>query len=181
MRVQTGTAKGSRLKSPRHGGVRPTSGRVKGALFNILTVAGLQEARVLELYAGTGALGIEALSRGAAWVDFVERDEAQCRQISQNLKAAGLAHKAKVHRAPAEKTPQLVEGPFDVMLLDPPYAERALDGLLKALASLLGAEGTLVLEHSARAVAPDASPALHLHETRRYGDSALSFYRKAAA
>lgn len=181
MRVQTGTAKGSRLKSPQHGGVRPTSGRVKGALFNILTVAGLQEARVLELYAGTGALGIEALSRGAAWVDFVERDERQCRQIRQNLKAAGLEDKAKVYKALAERAPQLVEGPFDVMLLDPPYAERSLAALLKNLAPLLQTGGMLVLEHAGRATAPDAAPALQLNETRRYGDSALSFYRKGPA
>src|SRR5689334_12207955 len=102
MRVIAGSAKGRPLKAPAGMGTRPMTDRVKESLFNILTVMGYPQEgdRVLDLYAGTGALGIEALSRGAAWADFVEQANTPARCITANLAATGLADRGKVHQLP---------------------------------------------------------------------------------
>lgn len=183
LRVQSGAAKGKRLKAPRSTALRPTSSRVKGALFNILAVEGLDGARVLELFAGTGAMGIEALSLGASHVDFVERDPRTCQQLRENLLTAGLLERAAVHKSSAARALTFLSGPFDLVLMDPPYADDSAADLLDHLASpkLLAEMGLIVLEHATRNGPAEAPPGLQLSDTRRYGDTALSFYRRCEA
>lgn len=137
--------------------------------------------RVLDMYAGTGALGIEALSRGAASVDFVERDRRQCKMIRDNLAAARLRERTQVYCMSAHKALSTVTGPYDLVLLDPPYEAEGVEELLAALAAseLLSARATIVLEHAWRNDVIDAPPGLVLQQTRRYGDTALTFYTRS--
>jgi len=148
-------------------------------MFDMLDAAGVDYARVLDLYAGTGALGIEALSRGDGRCDFVEQDAAACRLIRENLALAGLIQGGAVHRLPAEAAAGRLDGPYSLVLADPPYAdEGALAALDRIAASPLIGEGTvLVLEHSKRQEAPQTLGRLRLERTRRHGDSCISVYR----
>lgn len=178
MRVIAGQAKGRRLAAPPSRATRPTSDLVRGAIFSALEAMGADMSRVLDLYAGSGALGIEALSRGAAWCDFVERDARACAAIRQNLERTGQAVRAKVHRASVERALVRLEGPYTLILADPPYAEEAdvLDGLTEA--GLAQPDRTvLVLEHGSRAEAPERLAGLSEVRTLRHGDSAVSIYR----
>src|SRR3990170_2227754 len=118
MRVIGGSAKGRRLRGPRGRSTRPTSDLVRGAMFDILTSLGADLSRVLDLYAGTGALGIEALSRGSEWCDFVERD---------NLAPPGLVERARGTRGPVEKAEARLSGPYSLLLADPPYGAEETD------------------------------------------------------
>jgi 16S rRNA (guanine966-N2)-methyltransferase len=177
MRVIAGSLKGRRLKAPSWEGLRPTSDRLRETLFNILAPrAG--GARVMDGYAGTGALGIEAMSRGAASVTFVERDRRAQALLEENLAHCGLTNgyviiRASVARAIDDFRKTLSS--FDLILLDPPYDEPA-DEVVGAAGALLAQDGVLVLEHARRR--PVAASAGRLARTRQVisGDSALSFY-----
>ncbi len=184
MRVIAGSAKGRHLKGPpsrrtgdRAAGIRPSSDMVRGALFNALDALGTDFTRVLDLYAGTGALGIEALSRGADWCDFVERDRVMSEVVRQNIQLTGFADSAKVYPIAAEKALDRLNGPYTLVLADPPYAAGAWD-LLQTLAvsPLLASDGTIVLEHSARDEPRGDLGRLHLEKVLRHGDSAVSIY-----
>lgn len=179
MRVIGGSAKGRHLKAPRGPGTRPTSDLVRGAIFDILRSMGADLSRVLDLYAGTGALGIEALSRGADWCDFVERGQRSCHTIRDNLAHTDLAARAAVHALSARQVPGRLKGPYTLVLADPPYNdERAGEDLERVAASPLVAPGAvLVLEHSRRREAPPAVGGHPLQQTRRHGDTCVSFYR----
>ena len=189
-RVIAGTAKGTRLLAPGEG-TRPFGDRVKQTLFAILE-PDLRGAVVLDLFAGSGAGGIEALSRGAARAVFVERDPTAVRVIAENLARARVAERGAVVRA--EALAYLAErgatdGPFDLVLLDPPYA--AADLLESALARLavppttgaaiLGADAWVVAKHFWRTPLPQAVGLLASVRTRRFGETALTFYRQPAA
>ena len=170
MRIVAGTHGGRRLTAPRGTQTRPTSDRVREALFSILgeRVSG---ARVLDLFAGTGALGMEALSRGAASATFVDRDVAAVRA---NLEA--LALEGEVHRRDALAFLRTASGPFDLVFLDPPYREAA--GLAPKLAATLPpvlAPGALVVSESDRRAPLDLAPIPTLDE-RRYGDTLIRFH-----
>ncbi len=187
MRVIAGRAKGHRLKGPpgrsRRGGpgrTRPSSELVRGAVFSALDAMGAEMSRVLDLYAGSGALGIEALSRGAGWSDFVERDAAACGVIRENLRATGFQEQAGVYCLSVERARYRLEDPYTLVLADPPYADA---GALAALESL--AAGPLVepgrtvlaLEHRGREEAPERLGQLSRLKVLRHGDSAVSIYR----
>ena len=175
MRVIAGTLKGRRLKAPAWDGVRPTSDRLRETLFNILAprIAG---ARVLDGYAGTGALGIEALSRGAAAVTFVERDRRAQALIAENLAHCGIEDGYVIIRASvARALAGLHADSFDIMIFDPPYDERA-DDLLAAAGEHLSAGGVLVLEHARRVGTPERAGRLRKSREVISGDSALGFY-----
>jgi 16S rRNA (guanine966-N2)-methyltransferase len=176
--VTGGSARGRRLTAPR--GIRPTSDLVRAAIFDALDAQGADRSRVLELYAGSGALGIEALSRGSAWCDFVEREAAGVSAIRANLEATGLSAGAKVHRMRAEQASERLEGGYTLVLADPPYADESADAALAAVAesALLAPGATLVLEHSSRRAAPEALGPLPLAWRRRYGDTEVSVYRQ---
>lgn len=184
-RVIAGSARGVRLRAP-GSGTRPLADRVKQTLFAILE-PDLDGARVLDLFAGSGAGGIEALSRGAASAVFVEKDPAAASVIEANLRAAALAGPgAQVVRADAlawlGRPSSLAGGPFDVVLVDPPYAETDL--LARVLAAL-GAAGALltpgarvVAKHFWRDRPPDRIGLLASERDRRFGETALTFYRR---
>ena len=177
MRIIAGAFRGRRLRGPEGEGVRPTSDRLRETLFNILMprIAG---ARVLDGFAGTGALGLEALSRGAAHATFVESDPAALRVLRQNAAVCGVESTCTI--VPDDMRAFAARGPhqFDLVLLDPPYAFADLEQVLDAAERLLTDEGLLVLEHSRRRKLPPALARLDLRRTVRAGDSALTFYRR---
>src|SRR5581483_6201713 len=158
MRVIAGTLKGRRLKAPRWEGLRPTSDKLRETLFNVLAprIAG---ARVLDAYAGTGAIGIEAMSRGAASATFVERDRRAQSLIDENLALCGLASGCAIIRASVAQAFDALRREsrqFDIVVLEPPYADRAA-AELAAAAALVAPGGVLVLEHARRADSPEAA------------------------
>ena len=183
-RVIAGSARGVRLRAP-GAGTRPLADRVKQTLFAILE-PDLDGARVLDLFAGSGAGGIEALSRGAASAVFVEKDPGAVSTIAANLKAASLADAdAEVARADAVSwlaRPVAAARPFDIVLVDPPYAERDL--LARVLAALgapdapLTSGARIVAKHFWRDRPPDRIGLLASERDRRFGETALSFYRR---
>jgi 16S rRNA (guanine966-N2)-methyltransferase len=183
MRVIAGSLGGRRLVSPPGRATRPTSDRVREALFNVL--GDLSGCVALDLYAGTGALGIEALSRGATRAVFVENGRPALAALRQNLEALGIEPLARVIAQPVARALSTLAplGPFDLVLLDPPYAalaeaSRVLDALVADEGSLVTPSARVVLEHASRD-APPAPARLALVETRTYGDTALSFYALA--
>lgn len=140
---------------------------------------GADFTRVLDLYAGTGALGIEALSRGAEWCDFVEREPRACESIQANLRQTGLDEKAKVYCAAVERVVDRLAGPYSLVLADPPYSAGALDGIESVASSDLVKSGhtTIALEHSSREDAPERLGGLAKVKTLKHGDSAVSIFR----
>ena len=183
MRIVGGIAKGRRLAPPAVRGARPTSELIRGVIFNSLGSQILANARVADLYAGVGSLGIESLSRGAAFADFVEKNPRQCAVIRRNLKTTGLEARAKVHRMEALKALALLRGPYAVILMDPPYRMESLDRDLEAIdrAGIIENEGMLVVGHSKRLTLKDKYGALSLVRSRRHGDSVVDFFRCEAA
>lgn len=190
MRVVAGTARGRRLVAPQGAGTRPTADRVREATFNALGSLGVVEgATVVDLFAGSGALGIEALSRGAVACDFVESSAAACRMIAANLAKTKLSHLGRIHRLPVARflamagkagaTEPAGCGPFDLILMDPPYAVEGLDALLRDLAagSLVGPQTALLVEHDRQRTLPARVGDLELLKVRSLGDSAFTLYR----
>ena len=181
MRIIAGRYKGRRLKTPAWEGLRPTSDRLRETLFNILA-GGVDGAFVLDGYAGTGAVGIEALSRGAARVVFVEFDSRAVALIAENLRHCGIAEGCAIMRADIGRLSQ-PDGPrpFDLILLDPPYDGVDVEAAVGHAASWLAASGVLVLEHARRRVSPPSAGGLARTRVVHSGDSALSFYRHDSA
>lgn len=177
MRIIAGTARGRALQSPTWDGVRPTSDRLRETLFNVLgaEVAG---SRFLDVCAGTGAIAIEALSRGAAAAMCLDHDARAVALIRANAVHCGLEKHCMIVRgsAPEAITGARLGGPFDLIVLDPPYAAPWLDAAVRAAAMLLAPDGRLALEHAATRPPPE-SPGLRFERSRRAGDSALSTYR----
>jgi 16S rRNA (guanine966-N2)-methyltransferase len=176
LRVIAGRLKGRRLKAPAWEGLRPTSDKLRETLFNILAPR-LARARVLDGYAGTGAVGIEALSRGAAHVTFVERDRRAVALIRENLAGCGIEADYTIQAGDfvALIARRGQPGGFDLVLLDPPYDAPDVRGALDAAGRVLAPDGTIVLEHATRREI-DVPPALR--EVRRVtsGDSTLTFF-----
>ena len=187
MRVIAGTLKGRQLKSPSWEGLRPTSDKLRQTLFNILTPR-VEGARVLDGYAGTGALGIEALSRGARAVTFVERDRRAQALIAENLARCRISGGYAIIRAGITRAlDTLGRHPaselFDIVLLDPPYAlasPDAFESVVSEASRVLAPPGVLVFEHPRRSQAPATAGPLSLSRTVVSGDSALSFYTPRA-
>ena len=179
MRVIAGEAKGLRLNAVRGSFVRPTSGLVRGAIFSMLESMARDWSRVLDLYAGTGALGIEALSRGAGWADFVDNNPRCCAIIRENLEHAGLASRAAVHCCTAEKALSLPGGDYGIVLIDPPYQDPSTPTLLEELASspLVGPASTIVLERWRRLEIGAVYGMFRLVKDLRHGDTCISVYQ----
>lgn len=182
MRVIAGTFKGRRLQAPTWTGLRPTSDKLRETLFNILGPR-VADARVLDGFAGTGALGIEAASRGAAAVTFVERDRRAVALLERNLSRCGLGGGCAIIRADfveaAYRT--LPAAAFDLVLIDPPYDEADLERVLAAAAPLVVEDGLLVLEHARRRETPVAAASLTRVRMALSGDSALSIYQRRSS
>ncbi|MES1255331.1 MAG: 16S rRNA (guanine(966)-N(2))-methyltransferase RsmD [Acidobacteriota bacterium] len=190
MRIIAGTLKGRRLKTPSWDGLRPTSDRLRETLFNILAPR-LAGARVVDGYAGTGAIGIEAISRGAADVVFIDRDRRAQALVAENLAHCGVRTGYTIARADALRALEALApsagesggasgGGFDVMLFDPPYDQLREDTgrVLAAAGRLLAPGGVIVLEHARRGVAPQAIVGLRQVREVGSGDSMLSFYER---
>ena len=171
MRVVGGSARGRQLRSPKGDDIRPTSDRVREAVFNMLdTLGGVDELTVVDLFAGTGALGIEALSRGAARATFVERDRHAAALVQANLDHLGLAPAATVVRADAVRWVETAP-PVDIAFADPPYAFDGWPGLLDTLrADLLVVESDRELDLGER---------WELLKCKRYGSTVVLVARTA--
>jgi 16S rRNA (guanine(966)-N(2))-methyltransferase RsmD len=181
MRVTGGVFRSRALRAPRGTATRPTSDRVREAIFSMLTADGLihEGARVLDLYAGSGALALEALSRGAGDAVLVEQSRDALTAIRENVQSLDIADRTRIVAGRVERVLSQLDGPFAIVFLDPPYADvrsntfvRVLDGA----AGLLADQGALVLEHATGDVPPPV-PRLVLDRTRRYGDTEVSLFR----
>jgi 16S rRNA (guanine(966)-N(2))-methyltransferase RsmD len=179
MRIVAGTLKGRRLEAPAWDGLRPTSDKLRETLFNILGPRA-SGARVLDAFAGTGALGIEAVSRGAAHVTFIEHDRRAQALIAANLARCGVADGYVIIRSSVVRALDALRAdpafvPFDIILLDPPY-DQPSDVILPQAAALIAPGGLMVLEHARRQPAPEIAGALRRAREVRSGDSMLSFF-----
>jgi 16S rRNA (guanine(966)-N(2))-methyltransferase RsmD len=183
MRVIAGSLKGRRLEAPAWDGLRPTSDKLRETLFNVLAprIAG---ARVADVYAGTGAVGIEAISRGADLVLFVDRDRRALQLIAANLARCGVTSRYTIVRSPARRALALLDpdARFDVVFLDPPYAvgHRELLDVLTQAGDRLASGGVAVLEHASRREVPEHAGRLARSREIASGDSTLTFYEVAA-
>ncbi len=180
MRVIAGKYKGRVLKGPDHSGLRPTADRVKEALFNILG-ARIINADFLDLFAGTGAIGIEALSRGAKSVVFSDSNRLSIRLLKENLKFLASDERFRVLCSPVERNIQILASQgfsFDLIFLDPPFDAGLLPGTIEKIMryGLLNKDGTLIIEHQRKLV--NDYPELIIFLDRNYGDISLSFFRK---
>jgi 16S rRNA (guanine966-N2)-methyltransferase len=180
MRVIAGSLKGRRLAAPAWDGLRPTSDKLRETLFNILA-ARIAGARVLDGYAGTGAVGIEALSRGAARVTFVEHDRRAQALIAANLAHCGVTEGYAIIRASATRALDDLSAngaAFELVLLDPPYdeADDRLAAVLAQAAGVVAPGGVIVLEHARARPTPPAAGTLPRSRDVTSGDSALAFY-----
>lgn len=176
MRIIAGIHKGRTLRSPTWAGLRPTSDRLRETLFNILAPR-VPGARVLDLYAGTGAVALEALSRGAVHAVCVESNRRARSLIEQNRAHLGEEARCMIVGDGAEHALRapIPGGPFDIVFLDPPYDAAELDAMTAAAAAQRADGGIVVLEHAARRQ-PPSGPDLTPTRTVRAGDSALTFY-----
>lgn len=182
LRIIGGNAKGRAMSSPGGPRTRPTSNMVRSAIFSMLEPY-IDGARVLDLFSGTGALGMEALSRGAEWVDFLERDARQCAAINGTLRSLDFSAKSRVHRTQAERAPEVLEGPYHVILMDPPYSYKKLEPLLERIGeSGLAVDGSVVaVEHSRRQDLPMEVDGLRCIKQRRYGETMVTLYHRGEA
>ena len=184
MRVVGGRAKGRRLRGTLTSAARPTTERVRAAIFNILRPELFLDGRVLDLYAGSGSLGIEALSRGAGWADFVEQNRHQCEVIRGNLANTGFDSQAQTHCADVEKYLTALPGLYRLVLMDPPYRFLGLGGLLESMGEIDGLvddDGTVVVGHSRHLELQTEYGSLRLFSHRRYGDNVVNFFQKGVS
>ena len=184
MRIISGTAKGRRLTAPKDQRVRPTADRIKEALFSIVTsrLGTFADCRVLDLFAGTGNLGIEALSRGSLQAVFVDSHPESVRLIRENLRLTGVAERATVLPLDALKGLTILrqqERRFELVFIDPPYRQQELrDQVLSLLGDgeLLGGDPLVIVESAARDELPPAVGCLVQDDRRVYGDTALTIF-----
>jgi 16S rRNA (guanine966-N2)-methyltransferase len=173
VRVTGGSFRGRGLAVPP--GARPTEGRVREALFSMWGER-LDRARVLDLFAGSGVVGLEALSRGALTVLFVDESLSAVKTLEKN--AALLGEKIEVRKLSLPTGLARLTGPFDLAFADPPYAFGEYEGLLAGIAKLLAQDGEVVVEHASRRELPVEMGSLVRTGVRRYGEGSLSFYRR---
>jgi 16S rRNA (guanine966-N2)-methyltransferase len=197
MRVIAGRRRGTLLRVPPGSPIRPTADKLKAAMFSILEaeaykrgvllpedappgamLAGIAWPVVLDLYAGSGALGIEALSRGARWAEFVEHDPEARKVLRANLARTGFAEQAAVHALSAAAAVSTLRRRYDLILLDPPYGDPEAPQVFAALArsALFGPHSVVVWEHPRSLVPPAEEGALYLYKTRYHGASGVSIY-----
>lgn len=179
MRVIAGKAKGIALKTPEGLKTRPTADRVKEALFSIIQFE-LPGAKVLDLFGGTGQLGIEALSRGAGHATFVDESDAACKLIRENLKRTGFSENGTVIRADYKAFLNRATGKFDIILLDPPYAEVFLENSLKTITEIdiLQSGGIIIAELPLGKELPYTFDGYIRSKDYKYGKTLLTTYRK---
>ncbi len=181
MRVIAGSKRGAKLKAPEGMDTRPTLDRVKQSLFSMIQYE-IKGARVLDLYAGSGGLGIEALSRGASYCDFVDRDRTACKIVQDNLIKTGFDSVATVHNVEAMSFLQRLTDKCDLVFLDPPYRKNLIIEPINLLISndKLADNALLVIEHPFDEVVDltNKSEVLELYKEKKYGGICVSIYRR---
>ncbi|MCS6286758.1 MAG: 16S rRNA (guanine(966)-N(2))-methyltransferase RsmD [Nitrospira sp.] len=180
MRVIAGSHRGRRLQGPQGTALRPTSDRVREALFSILGNR-LPDSRVLDLFAGTGAIGIEALSRGATHVTAVESQAESLKLLRHNIAECGMNSLVSVQARTVKQflaRPDLWTGPYDIVFADPPYdmAYKLEDMFETVPAALASPDAWLVVEHASKTILPDRLGVTTLKKRYQYGDTALSIF-----
>lgn len=180
MRVIAGKAKGHRLKFPKGTKTRPATDLVRGAIFAILENITSDWELVLDLFSGSGALGIEALSRGAGWVDFVESEPRCCGIIKENLEKTKLAAQAHIYCCSVAKAISFLDKEYNIILMDPPYSDSSIGNLITQLATsrLVGTNSTVVVTHSPRFPLNSSYATLSLVKEHRHGDSCIAIYKR---
>jgi 16S rRNA (guanine966-N2)-methyltransferase len=179
MRIVSGSGRGRRLKAPpNQSATRPMADKIKEALFSSLASLGVQPERILDLYAGSGGVGIEALSRGGEWCDFVDKDRIAVQTIRENLKNTGFEDSGAVHHTSIESFIARVQEPYDFVILDPPYADPAILETLERLSrSAAVGDGTIVvIGHWPRLELPETIGLLSKLRGRCHGDSCFAIY-----
>ena len=177
MRIIAGSARGRKLFSPEGTDVRPTTDRVKEALFSIIQFE-VPGARVLDLFAGTGQLGLEALSRGAAEAVFVDDSPRSLATVKKNAALCGFGDRARFVSGDAFAYLARGEGPFDIVFLDPPYHKGLCAKALELLAPVLGEDAAAICETQADEPLPECFGAFALYREYRYSAIRLSVYRR---
>ena len=180
VRVIAGSAKGHQLKVPKGGIVRPATDLVRGALFSILESLGGDWEQMLDLFSGSGAMGIEALSRGAGWVDFVERERRCCDIIKENLEKTKLSAGAHVYCCSVARALSFLDKEYSIILMDPPYSNSSIGNVVAQLAisKLVGTNSVVVVTHSPRLHLDSTYTTLNLAKEHRHGDTCIAVYRK---
>lgn len=177
MRVITGTLKGKRLNTPEGRDIRPTPDRVKEGLFSALHFD-IEGRRILDLFAGSGQLGIEALSRGAESCVFVDASKDAVKIIKSNISACGLEDKTKVYQSDFQSFCAMSRDTFDFVFLDPPYLEGLLAPAVKAVLPLISDYGAIICEHPPEVELEPEVGGFYIHKTYRYGKVIITVYRK---
>lgn len=182
MRIISGKAKGFILKVPQRKATRPATELVRGAIFSMLLSLASSWDNVLDIFSGSGSLGIEALSRGAGFVDFVEHEPKCCAIIRQNLQKTGFFESAKVHCCKVVKALSLLDKEYDIILVDPPYRDHSVGVFLEKLAysPLVGDNTVMVVTHSPRLELAEGYGELKKLKEHRHGDSFIAIYKKEA-
>lgn len=176
MRIITGTKRGKKLLTLEGEQVRPTTSMVKEALFNILQ-SGIEGRRFLDLFAGSGQIGLEALSRGAREAVLVDSSRDSVRVIHRNVEAAGFTEQARVVAADFASCLRRERGRFDVAFIDPPYQAGLLAEALELTARVMSPGGVIVCEHGSKEEPPEQAGEFIRQKTYRYGRTALTVYR----
>jgi 16S rRNA (guanine966-N2)-methyltransferase len=180
MRVIAGIAKGHPLKFPKGAPTRPATDLVKGAIFSILENVTGDWDQVLDIFSGSGGLGIEALSRGAGWVDFIDRDPRCCAIIKENLENTKLAGQAHIYCTNVEKALTFLDKEYNIILMDPPYADTSVGSIIEQVANsrLAGENTKVVVTHSSRFHLETHYASLIQTKEHRHGDSCIAIYEK---
>jgi 16S rRNA (guanine966-N2)-methyltransferase len=183
MRITGGSARGRNIKTLPGLLVRPTTDKVREAIFSMLGSLASDWSRGLDLFAGTGALGIESLSRGAEWVDFVDQNEKSCRIIKQNLKETGFSDTAHVYCCTVMKALGFLENEYGLIFLDPPYSDTSLVTYLNIIGQsrLISRDSIILASHATRSPLDEQYNNLSKIKEKRYGDTCISIYQKEAA
>ncbi len=179
MRVITGIARGKNLKMLDGNDVRPTSQKVKEAVFSAIQFD-IEGRRVLDLFAGSGQLGIEALSRGAKSAVFVDNSTASIKIIKQNIESTGFENYSKVYMSDYSSFTAMSRDTFDIVFLDPPYKQGILVPALKSVLPLMSEYGIIICEYPSDVEVPESIGGFGISKTYRYGKINVSIYRKGA-
>ena len=178
MRVINGSLKGYNIKTPKCSATRPATELVRGAMFSMLEHLNPDKDSMLDLFAGSGALSLEALSRGFQKVTLVEHEPAVCRVAKENLRLAGMENCSQVLCIRAEKALKILKDPYSVIMMDPPYRQEELDKFIEQLlaSSLVNYSTILVVNHSIRQVLKDSYTFFGRFKQTRHGDSVISIF-----
>lgn len=176
MRIIAGTKRGKALLSPKGDGVRPTTNMVKESVFNILQF-GIEGRRFLDLFAGSGQMGLEALSRGAREAVFVDSSRESARLIEKNIAAAGFEDRSRVMAADFEGYLKTARDSFDIAYIDPPYRDGLMERALELTAERMAPGGVILCEHGSKEILPERAGEFIKRRVYRYGRTCVTAYR----